>query len=168
MDWNNWARPGNYVLAANRPHRLHLRCPPRTAAIVAAISASDPKRGKALERYYSEMKRILREMQRVLKPDRAAVLVVASSEIRQIDTQTQICLAEIGETVGFEVADQASVASIEIAAWIPAGREFRWGVTNPEAYARGVCDWFLQASVVIKTHNIVHATRKAGVKWSPR
>jgi len=77
--------------------------PPRTAAIVAAISASDPKRGKALERYHSEMKRILREMQRVLKPDRAAVLVVASSEIRQIDTQTQICLAEIGETVGFEV-----------------------------------------------------------------
>jgi DNA modification methylase len=77
--------------------------PPKTAEIVATIAAIDPKRGRALERYYSEMTRILREMQRVLKPDRAAVLVVASSEIRQIDTQTQVCLAEIGETVGFEV-----------------------------------------------------------------
>jgi DNA modification methylase len=77
--------------------------PPKTTAVVTTIAANDTKRGKALERYYSEMTRVLREMQRVLKPDRAAVLVVASSEIRQIDTQTQICLAEIGETVGFEV-----------------------------------------------------------------
>ncbi|GIV68324.1 MAG: hypothetical protein KatS3mg048_1186 [Caldilinea sp.] len=77
--------------------------PPRTAAIVEAISAADPKRGKALHRYYSEMTRILREMHRVLKPDRAAVVVVASSEIRRIDTETHRCLAEIGETIGFEV-----------------------------------------------------------------
>ncbi|HHY55450.1 MAG TPA: site-specific DNA-methyltransferase [Chloroflexi bacterium] len=77
--------------------------PQYTSTIVAAISAVDPKRGKALWRYYSEMTRILREMHRVLKPDRAAIVVVASSEIRQIDTATHICLAEIGEAIGFQV-----------------------------------------------------------------
>lgn len=76
--------------------------PPITASIVHTISAVDPKRGKALHRYYSEMKRILSEMHRVLKPDRAAVVVVASSEIRQIDTQTHTCLTEIGARIGFE------------------------------------------------------------------
>lgn len=76
--------------------------PPRTTDIVRTISAVDPKRGKALHRYYSEMTRVLREMHRVLRPDRAAVVVVASSEIRQIDTQTHTCLAEIGEMLGFE------------------------------------------------------------------
>lgn len=76
--------------------------PPKTSEIVHTISAVDPKRGKALHRYYSEMTRILREMHRVLKPDRAAIVVVASSEIRQIDTLTHTCLAEIGETLGFE------------------------------------------------------------------
>jgi len=77
--------------------------PPKTAAVVEAISAVDLKRGKALHRYYSEMTRILREMYRVLRPDRAAVVVVASSEIRHIDTQTHRCLAEIGEALGFEI-----------------------------------------------------------------
>lgn len=79
------------------------KLPAMSSAIVANISAADPKRGKALERYYSEMTRILREMHRVLKPDRAAVVVVASSEIRQIDTQTQTCLAEIGTLIGFDI-----------------------------------------------------------------
>lgn len=78
--------------------------PARTASIVANISSIDPQRGKSLHRYYSEMTRIIREMHRVLKPGRAAIVVVATSEIRQCDTQTQTCLAEIGEHLGFEVA----------------------------------------------------------------
>jgi DNA modification methylase len=77
--------------------------PPETSAIVAAISAVDSQRGRALWRYYSEMTHIIREMHRVLKPDRAAVVVVATSEIRQYDTQTHKCLTEIGESIGFIV-----------------------------------------------------------------
>lgn len=74
---------------------------PYTAKIVARIKQVDAKRGQSLHRYYSEMTRILREAFRVLKPDRTAVFVVATSLIRDIDTETQRCLAEIGETVGF-------------------------------------------------------------------
>jgi DNA modification methylase len=77
--------------------------PPQTSAVVAAVSAVDHQRGRALWRYYSEMTQIIREMHRVLKPDRAAVVVVATSEIRHYDTQTQKCLAEIGESIGFVV-----------------------------------------------------------------
>jgi hypothetical protein len=40
-------------------------------------------------------------MVRVLKPGRAAVVVIGDSTIRGIDTRTGECLAQIGEEVGF-------------------------------------------------------------------
>ena len=42
----------------------------------------DVKKGKVLHRYYSEMARVLREMHRVLKPGKAAIVVVGSSIMR--------------------------------------------------------------------------------------
>lgn len=77
--------------------------PPKTTKIIAKINALDVKKGKSLHRYYSEMTRVLREMYRVLKPGKAAILVVATSIIRGVDTETQTCLSEIGEQIGFEV-----------------------------------------------------------------
>lgn len=77
--------------------------PPGTSDIVARVISLDAKKGKSLHRYYSEMTRVLREMYRVLRPGKAAVLVVASSIMRGIDTQTQVCLSEIGEAIGFQV-----------------------------------------------------------------
>ena len=63
----------------------------------------DDKKSLVVRRYFSEMKRALQEMYRVLKPGKAAILVVGSSLIRGIDTQTQNCLAEIGQLIGFDV-----------------------------------------------------------------
>jgi len=77
--------------------------PPHTATIVKEISQIDADKGSVLHRYYSEMNRVLREIHRVLKPGKAAVVIVASSNMRGIDTQTDKCLAEIGETVGLSV-----------------------------------------------------------------
>ncbi len=71
--------------------------------IILDIADVDEKKGKVLHRYYSEMYRALREMFRVLKPGKAAIVVVGVSTMRGIDTQTQTCLAEIGKTVGFDV-----------------------------------------------------------------
>lgn len=79
------------------------KLPRKTSALIEEITALDAKKGKVLHRYYSEMKRVLHEMYRVLKPDRAAVLVVASSVMRGRDTETHTCLAEIGEDIGFIV-----------------------------------------------------------------
>jgi DNA modification methylase len=75
--------------------------PPMTAQIVSEITALDKKKGLVVHRYYSEMTRVLQEMHRVLKPGKAAVVVVGTSIMRGRDTQTQACLAEIGTTIGF-------------------------------------------------------------------
>jgi hypothetical protein len=77
--------------------------PAMSRAVVEELAAVDEKKGRVLQRYYTEMKRVLAEAYRVLKPGKAAVLVVGSSVLRGIDTCTEQCLAEIGEVVGFEV-----------------------------------------------------------------
>jgi len=77
--------------------------PDRTTAVVAEVSKLDEKKGLVLHRYYSEMTSVLREMLRVLKPGKAAVVVVGSSTMRGVDTKTERCLAEIGQTLGFVV-----------------------------------------------------------------
>lgn len=80
-----------------------LKLPSHTSQIISEISAQDAKKGRVLHRYYSEMTRTLREMFRVLKPGKSAIVVVGTSIMRGIDTETQICLAEIGREIGFEV-----------------------------------------------------------------
>lgn len=77
--------------------------PDGTAQVVGEVSDRDEKKGRVLHRYYSEMSRALGEMHRVLKPGKAAVVVVGTSVMRGRDTGTQTCLAEIGESMGFEV-----------------------------------------------------------------
>ncbi len=73
--------------------------------IVQEVHRLDEKKGRVLHRYYSEMKRVLREMHRVLKPGKAAILVVGSSVMRGRDTETGRCLADIGTTLGFTLVD---------------------------------------------------------------
>jgi DNA modification methylase len=77
--------------------------PDYTTRIVTDLAAQDEKKGRVLHRYYSEMARVLREMFRVLKPGTSAIVVVGSSVMRGRDTETQTCLAEIGQTIGFQV-----------------------------------------------------------------
>jgi len=77
--------------------------PDETARVIADIANVDEKKGRVLHRYYSEMTRTLREMFRVLKPGKAAIVVVGSSTMRGKDTRTHICLADIGHAIGFNV-----------------------------------------------------------------
>ena len=77
--------------------------PQVAATVVAEITALDAKKGRVLHRYYSEMGRTLQEMYRVLKPGRCAIVVVGSSVMRGRDTRTEVCLADIGRALGFEV-----------------------------------------------------------------
>lgn len=76
--------------------------PPSTANIIRLLSGMDRKRGRVLHRYYSEMARVLREMFRVLKPNKTAIVVVGSSKMKGMDTETQKCLADIGSLAGFD------------------------------------------------------------------
>ncbi len=78
--------------------------PAQTAKITSGITAVDQKKGNILKRYYSEMKRVLSESFRVLRPGKAAIFVVGSSVMRGMDTQVPHCLAEIGQEIGFDLA----------------------------------------------------------------
>lgn len=89
---------GEATLGANL-----VNLPPQVKTVVQRLSKLDKKKSLALHRYYSEMTRVIEEMYRVIKPNKAAIVVVGSSIIRGIDTKTQDCLASIGRQFGFEV-----------------------------------------------------------------
>lgn len=77
--------------------------PAYTQTVVEAIRQLEERKGAVLHRYYSEMRRTLAEMYRVLKPGKTAVLVVGNSIMRGKDTETAVCLADIGKAIGFNV-----------------------------------------------------------------
>jgi DNA modification methylase len=77
--------------------------PPAVIRVVDDIAKLDEKKAQVLYRYYSEMTRVLQQMYRVLKPGKAAIVVVGSSVMRGCDTETHECLAEIGRALGFDV-----------------------------------------------------------------
>ena len=93
-----------YVGGETTNHVQYEILPPYPAQIVQEIEQLDTKKGTILHRYYSEMTRVLREMYRVLKPGKAAIIVVGSSVMKGRDTETGKCLADIGESVGFTLS----------------------------------------------------------------
>jgi len=92
-----------YIGSDGISNHLFTQHPPFTKKIIDEISALDRKKGQILHRYYDEMAITLSEMFRVLKPEKAAFVVVGSSVMRGKDTQTQDCLADIGRSIGFDV-----------------------------------------------------------------
>ncbi|RMD67745.1 MAG: hypothetical protein D6819_10895 [Gammaproteobacteria bacterium] len=79
--------------------------PEKVEGILHKIDALDAKKGRALRRYFLEMGWVLKEMFRVLKPGKAAILVVGSSVMRGVDTRTHIHLGEIAVAQGFYLVD---------------------------------------------------------------
>jgi hypothetical protein len=77
--------------------------PGQVTRIVQDVEHVNKSKGNALYRYYSEMTKTLREMFRVLKPGKSAIVVVGNSILSGKDTQIQTCLAEIGQSLGFQV-----------------------------------------------------------------
>lgn len=95
---------GDYIGGeSNVNEENEARLSPHCEYIIAEISRLDRKKGQVLRRYYSEMTRVIREMYRVLKPGKAAIMVIGNSQMRGRDTETQNCLADIGRMTGFEV-----------------------------------------------------------------
>jgi DNA modification methylase len=80
-----------------------LPLPAYPAKVLANLEALDKNKARALHRYYSEMMTALSEMYRVLKSGRAAIVVVGTSLMRGLDTETQICMGEIGKEIGFDL-----------------------------------------------------------------
>jgi DNA modification methylase len=74
-----------------------------TTRVLSDLEVVDHRKSLTLRRYYFEMAAVLKEMFRVLKPQCSSIVVVGNSMMRGIDTQTAVCLAEIGRALGFEV-----------------------------------------------------------------
>ena len=95
---------GRYIGGENTSRFEFLSLPDLATDIVAKVSRVDKKKGATLHRYYSEITRMLSETRRVLKPGKAAIIVVGSSVMKGVDTQTQDCLGEIGQSIGLGLA----------------------------------------------------------------
>ena len=68
------------------------------------LADRDRKKSLSLRRYFEEMQSVIREMWRVLRSGKAAVIVVGSSRIKGLDVETHKGLAAIGEDAGFDLA----------------------------------------------------------------
>ena len=71
---------------------------------VGRLAAVDGRKAAALRRYFGEMSAVLAETHRVLKPGKAAIVVVGSSNLRGIDVETHKGLAALGVDAGFQLA----------------------------------------------------------------
>ena len=77
--------------------------PPAVGRVLRSIEYKDKNKMKSVRNYYIEMGNVLSEMYRVLRPGRAAIVVVGTSVIRGVDIQIDNCLVELGRQIGFDV-----------------------------------------------------------------
>jgi DNA modification methylase len=77
--------------------------PVKVQQIVSSLAQRDAGKAAILRKYYAEMQMVLAETYRVLRPASAAIIVVGTSLMREIDVQTHTCLAEIAAELGFDV-----------------------------------------------------------------
>lgn len=77
---------------------------PATVRDVAdSVAAADAAKSRVLLRYFADMSASITEMERVLRPGSAAVIVVGPSTMRGILVPTHECLASLAKQAGFEV-----------------------------------------------------------------
>ena len=95
----------DYIGSYSYANYKFLALPEYTESIVKMVDTVGEKKGDDLRRYYSEMTSVMKEMFRVLKRSKVAVLVVGTSVLGGINTRTDKCLKDIGESIGFHVLD---------------------------------------------------------------
>ena len=76
--------------------------------IISHLEKESPRHAKLTRRYFGDVKRVLAEMYRVLRPTKHAIVVVCPSHIRKIEIPTHEVLTEIARDVGFRNKRQYS------------------------------------------------------------
>jgi tRNA G10 N-methylase Trm11 len=95
---------GRYIGSEKLDPKCSGDLPRKAQGAVQMLERTDVSKARILRKYLLEMKEVLSEMNRVLKPGKATVIVIGPSLMRSIEILTHEYLAEIGETVGFRVA----------------------------------------------------------------
>ena len=91
-----------YVGSERLPDR-DISLPSTVAAAVNGIGLLDRHKSRVVEKYFWDMRLVLGEMMRVLKPGKAAVVVVGPSTIRGAALETHVHLATLASHEGFKV-----------------------------------------------------------------
>ena len=91
-----------YVGAERLPDR-DISLPTTVATAVSAIGVSDRHKSRVIEKYFWDMRLVLGEMLRVLRPGKAGVVVVGPSTIRGTALETHTHLATLASHQGFKV-----------------------------------------------------------------
>lgn len=94
---------GRYIGAERVKDVADVQVPLDVTATVDRLASLDGHKAKVLDKYFKDMSLALAEMLRVLRPGRAAVLVVGPSTMRGLPIETHTNLASIAGSVGFEV-----------------------------------------------------------------
>ncbi len=95
---------GRYIGSERFDPRYSQDLAPKAQEAVKNLEQKDASKARVLRKYLLEMKQVISEMNRVLKPGKAAVIVVGPSTMRGLEVATHEYLAEIGESLGFRVA----------------------------------------------------------------
>ena len=78
--------------------------PEQCEKTIERLGVVDKHKAAALRRYFGEMSAVFAETHRVLKPGKAAIVVVGSSTLRGIDVETHKGLAAVAMGAGFQLA----------------------------------------------------------------
>jgi len=92
-----------YIGSERTRHVQYAALPHDSEQIIEQLAQRDGSKAAILRKYLTEMRSVLAEMYRVLRSDSAAIVVVGTSVMRNIDVQTHRCLAGIAAEAGFEV-----------------------------------------------------------------
>lgn len=76
--------------------------------VIAKLEEESPRHAKLTRRYFSDMEKVLSEMQRVLRRHKYAIMVVCPSHIRKIAIPTHEVFAELGAGIGLQLKSQHS------------------------------------------------------------
>jgi hypothetical protein len=94
-----------YIGAERTSGMVETQLPSRAEDIIGRLSVLDKGKARILRKYYSDMSATIGQMYRVLRPDRAMIVVVGSSTMRGIDVETHLCLADIAASIGFDIVN---------------------------------------------------------------
>lgn len=92
-----------YVGAERIRRGDHNDLPSVAADTLRRLADCDARKAAVLAQYFVDMRDALREMARVLRPGRAAIVVVGPSTMRGLRIDTARCLGVIGESCGLEL-----------------------------------------------------------------
>ena len=81
--------------------------PAKVEAVVESVAEADAPKSRVLRRYFGDMAAAISEMQRVLRPGSATIIVVGASTMRGILVPTHECLADLAAQAGLDVVDVA-------------------------------------------------------------